>query len=249
MTVSLFSYAGKVTVGFLADAGIVSDPQPLADAFRAELLALARRARTTKPPEGITHDRHRQPRPAPKRAGTTPSSGPAPRPPPSARSPIRSTSTGSSARWRSRASRPRRPRRARARRDRLRRARGQGGQELRRDRVPLRPPRRQALGRRDRRGPRARHRVRRRADRRRARAAADHQPDLDRAVQVHRRRQDAQRDHLPPVGARRTLRRPARSRSSSAPARPRACRRMRCRSSPTRRWRPPSTSSTIPAST
>ena len=45
MTVSIFSYAGKVTVGFLADAGVVPDPQPLADAFRAELLALARRAR------------------------------------------------------------------------------------------------------------------------------------------------------------------------------------------------------------
>ena len=50
------------------------------------------------------------------------------------------------------------------------------------------------------------HRVRRRADRRRARAAADHQPDLDRAVQVDRRRQDAQRDHLP---ARRRARRAA----------------------------------------
>jgi WS/DGAT/MGAT family acyltransferase len=45
MTVSLFSYAGKITVGFLTDAGIVPDPQPLADAFRAELLALARRSR------------------------------------------------------------------------------------------------------------------------------------------------------------------------------------------------------------
>jgi hypothetical protein len=45
MTVSIFSYAGKVTVGFLTDAGIVPDPQPLADAFRAELLALARRSR------------------------------------------------------------------------------------------------------------------------------------------------------------------------------------------------------------
>ena len=31
--------------GFLTDAGIVPDPQPLADAFRAELLALARRSR------------------------------------------------------------------------------------------------------------------------------------------------------------------------------------------------------------
>jgi diacylglycerol O-acyltransferase / wax synthase len=45
MTVSIFSYAGKVTVGFLTDAGVVPDPQPLADAFRAELLALARRSR------------------------------------------------------------------------------------------------------------------------------------------------------------------------------------------------------------
>ena len=45
MTVSLFSYAGKVTAGFLTDAGVVDDPQPLADAFRAELLSLARRSR------------------------------------------------------------------------------------------------------------------------------------------------------------------------------------------------------------
>lgn len=45
MTVSIFSYAGKVTVGFLTDAGVVPDPQPLADAFRAELLALAHRSR------------------------------------------------------------------------------------------------------------------------------------------------------------------------------------------------------------
>jgi WS/DGAT/MGAT family acyltransferase len=48
MTVSIFSYAGQVTVGFLTDAGIVPDPQPLADAFRAELLALARRSRKVK---------------------------------------------------------------------------------------------------------------------------------------------------------------------------------------------------------
>jgi WS/DGAT/MGAT family acyltransferase len=45
MTVSIFSYAGKVTVGFLTDAGVVDDPQPLADAFRAELLGLGRRSR------------------------------------------------------------------------------------------------------------------------------------------------------------------------------------------------------------
>ena len=44
MSVSVFSYAGKVTVGFLTDAGLVSDPQALADGFRDELLALARAA-------------------------------------------------------------------------------------------------------------------------------------------------------------------------------------------------------------
>ena len=53
---------------------------------------------------------------------------------------------------------------------------------------------------------RARDPVRRRADRRRPRAAADHQPDLDRPLQVDRRGQDAQRRHLPPVGAGRPLR-------------------------------------------
>jgi diacylglycerol O-acyltransferase / wax synthase len=42
MSVSIFSYAGKVTVGFLTDAGLVPDPQTLADSFRAHLLALAR---------------------------------------------------------------------------------------------------------------------------------------------------------------------------------------------------------------
>ena len=44
MSVSLFSYGGQVVVGFLTDAGVVDDPQPLADDFRAELLELARRA-------------------------------------------------------------------------------------------------------------------------------------------------------------------------------------------------------------
>ena len=42
MSVSIFSYAGKVTVGFLTDAGLVPDPRSLADATRAEALALAR---------------------------------------------------------------------------------------------------------------------------------------------------------------------------------------------------------------
>jgi WS/DGAT/MGAT family acyltransferase len=44
MSVSIFSYAGKVTVGFLTDAGLVPDPGSLADATRAEILSLARYA-------------------------------------------------------------------------------------------------------------------------------------------------------------------------------------------------------------
>ena len=45
MSVSVFSYAGKVSVGFLVDAGLVADPQPLADAVRRDVLGLARVAR------------------------------------------------------------------------------------------------------------------------------------------------------------------------------------------------------------
>jgi len=45
MSISVFSYDRKVTVGFLADAGLVPEPQLLADGFRAEVLALARAAR------------------------------------------------------------------------------------------------------------------------------------------------------------------------------------------------------------
>ena len=45
MSVSIFSYAGKVTIGFLTDAGLVPDPGALADGFRAQLPAIARRAR------------------------------------------------------------------------------------------------------------------------------------------------------------------------------------------------------------
>ena len=37
MTVSIFSYKGEVTVGFMTDTGLVADPQPLVDAFEAEL--------------------------------------------------------------------------------------------------------------------------------------------------------------------------------------------------------------------
>ena len=54
----------------------------------------------------------------------------------------------------------------------------------------------QEVGRRDRRGPGAGSPVRRRADRGRARAAADHESDVDDAVQVDRLRQDPERaDH------------------------------------------------------
>jgi diacylglycerol O-acyltransferase / wax synthase len=44
MSISIFSYAGKVTIGFLTDAGLVPDPQALADAARAEALAIGRAA-------------------------------------------------------------------------------------------------------------------------------------------------------------------------------------------------------------
>jgi WS/DGAT/MGAT family acyltransferase len=40
MTVSIFSYRGEVTVGFMTDTGVVPDPQPLVDAFDAELREL-----------------------------------------------------------------------------------------------------------------------------------------------------------------------------------------------------------------
>lgn len=40
MSVSIFSYDGKVTAGFLTDAGIVPDPNELAEAFHAEFEAL-----------------------------------------------------------------------------------------------------------------------------------------------------------------------------------------------------------------
>ena len=42
MSVSIFSYAGKVTVGFLTDAGLVPEPQVLGDLFRGELRRLRR---------------------------------------------------------------------------------------------------------------------------------------------------------------------------------------------------------------
>jgi WS/DGAT/MGAT family acyltransferase len=42
ITVSIFSYAGKVTVGFMTDTGLVPDPKPLVRAFDAELRAQCR---------------------------------------------------------------------------------------------------------------------------------------------------------------------------------------------------------------
>jgi diacylglycerol O-acyltransferase / wax synthase len=50
MSVSVFSYAGKVTVGFLADAGLVPEPDRLAAHFRAEMRAISRRARAAAAP-------------------------------------------------------------------------------------------------------------------------------------------------------------------------------------------------------
>jgi hypothetical protein len=41
MSVSIFSYAGEVSVGFLVDAGLVPDPDALVDRLADELTALA----------------------------------------------------------------------------------------------------------------------------------------------------------------------------------------------------------------
>jgi diacylglycerol O-acyltransferase / wax synthase len=49
MTVSIFSYAGEVTVGFMADVGIVPDPQPLVTAFDRQLRTLCRGTRRRRP--------------------------------------------------------------------------------------------------------------------------------------------------------------------------------------------------------
>jgi hypothetical protein len=45
-TVSIFSYAGEVTVGFMTDIGLMPDPDPLVKAFEHELRALCRGTRT-----------------------------------------------------------------------------------------------------------------------------------------------------------------------------------------------------------
>jgi diacylglycerol O-acyltransferase / wax synthase len=49
MTVSIFSYQGEVTVGFMADTALVPDPQPLVAAFEAELKQLCRGTRSSRP--------------------------------------------------------------------------------------------------------------------------------------------------------------------------------------------------------
>ncbi len=46
MTVSIFSYAGEVTVGFMTDVGLVPDPEPLVKAFDHELRVLCHGTRT-----------------------------------------------------------------------------------------------------------------------------------------------------------------------------------------------------------
>ena len=48
MTVSIFSYAGDVTVGFMVDTALLPDPQPLVKGFDAELRALCRGTRRTR---------------------------------------------------------------------------------------------------------------------------------------------------------------------------------------------------------
>lgn len=50
MTVSIFSYAGELTVGLMTDVGLVPDPGPVVKAFDAELRTLCRGTRSTGRP-------------------------------------------------------------------------------------------------------------------------------------------------------------------------------------------------------
>jgi diacylglycerol O-acyltransferase / wax synthase len=61
MSVTIFSYAGKVTVGFLTDAGLVPDPETIARAFTRELRGLAREVSDTAPRAARGSDRSRRP--------------------------------------------------------------------------------------------------------------------------------------------------------------------------------------------
>ena len=51
MTVSIFSYAGEVTVGFMTDSRLVPDPAPLVRAFDRELRGLCRGTRRRRAPQ------------------------------------------------------------------------------------------------------------------------------------------------------------------------------------------------------
>ena len=42
MSVAIFSYAGALTVGLMADAGLVPDPERIVEAFEREVEALLR---------------------------------------------------------------------------------------------------------------------------------------------------------------------------------------------------------------
>ena len=42
MSISIFSYAGALTVGVMADAGLVPDPERIIEAFEREVEALMR---------------------------------------------------------------------------------------------------------------------------------------------------------------------------------------------------------------
>jgi len=52
MSVSIFSYNGRVTVGVMGDAGLIPDPETMIDGFRTELEALARIGQSRREPVG-----------------------------------------------------------------------------------------------------------------------------------------------------------------------------------------------------
>jgi diacylglycerol O-acyltransferase / wax synthase len=64
--VSLFSYNGRVTVGVRADAGLVSDPDEIIDAFERELEAMTRLATRPKSNRAGAGERTRRTAPAAK---------------------------------------------------------------------------------------------------------------------------------------------------------------------------------------
>ena len=50
MSVSIFSYAGQVTLGVMTDAGLVPDPERITERFEPELISLAREAAGSRAP-------------------------------------------------------------------------------------------------------------------------------------------------------------------------------------------------------